>query len=155
MAAPATRLPDICQHLDGARQDLMESIQGLTDAQMQIPSPEGWSVKDILAHVVMWEETALPDMRRVGRGDEAALDAWDHSLNDQWNHIQVTLRRRFPLEQVMRELAEARQSTVDFLRTVGEDRLDSGFIPNTCAIHARHDRDHGAQIRRWRQEQGL
>ena len=41
------------------------SVQGLSDKQTEARRPDGWSVKHILAHVAMWEEVALSDMRRA------------------------------------------------------------------------------------------
>jgi hypothetical protein len=151
---PSATRTSISALLDDARRELLASFQGLTEEQMTVPMLEEWSVKDVLAHVAMWEEVALPDMRRAARGDKTALDAWDHSFTDQWNHMQFALRKGFPLRQVLTELAEMRLGTMEILGSVEEARLVSGFIPSTCAIHARHDREHAEQIRSWRQKQG-
>lgn len=141
--------------LDDARRELMTSVQGLSEEQMQISLPDGWSVKDILAHVAMWEEIALLDVHRAARGDQTALGAWDHSFAEQWNNIHFVLRKSFPLGQVLTELTEARQGMMEILNSVEEKRLAGGFIPNTCAIHAKHDREHAEQIRNWRQQKGV
>ena len=156
MTAPptATRVR-LSALLTEARDDLLASFQGLTDEQMDSALREGWSVKDILAHLAMWEEIALLDMCRVARGDRAALDAWDHSFNNEWNHIQFALRKGFPLPQVITELAEVRRGTIELVGSVPEERLVGGFIPSTCAIHARHDREHAEQIREWRQKENI
>ncbi len=138
--------------LDEARRELMTSVQGLSEGQMETPGPDGWSVKDILAHVAMWEETALADMRRAVRGDTTALDAWDHSFDDQWNHMHMVLRKSFPLQQVLRELAETRRATIEILGSLQDVQMTGGFMPSTCAIHAKHDRDHAEQIRVRRQQ---
>ena len=63
---------DICTLLDDARKELMTSINGLAEDHMEAPLADGWSVKDILAHVAMWEDAALPDMRRAARGARTA-----------------------------------------------------------------------------------
>lgn len=138
--------------LGEARRELMTSVQGLSEEETETPGPDGWSVKDILAHVAMWEETALADMRRAARGDTAALDAWDHSFDDQWNHMHMVLRKSFPLQQVLRELTETRRATMEILDSLRDDQMASGFIPSTCAIHAKHDRDHAEQIQNRRQK---
>ena len=146
---------DTCALLDDARKELMTSINGLAEDHMESLLPDGWSVKDILAHLAMWEEAALPDMRRAARGDKTALGAWDHSFDDQWNNIHFALRKSFPLRQVLTELAESRRGTMDFLESLDVERFAGGFIANTSAIHARHDREHAEQIRNWRQQQGV
>jgi hypothetical protein len=145
----------ICTLLDDARRELMTSIGGLAEDQTEAPLADGWSARDILAHVAMWEETALPDMRRAARGDRTALGNWNQSFTEQWNRIHSALRKSFPLRQVLAELAESRRGTVDFLGSLDVERLASGFIADTCAIHAKHDREHAEQIRNWRQQQGV
>jgi hypothetical protein len=46
--------------LDKAWADLRDAYSGLDDASMLTPGViEGWSVKDVLAHVTTWEEEAL------------------------------------------------------------------------------------------------
>ncbi len=145
----------ICALLEDAREEILASFEGLTDEQMEMPLADGWSVKDILAHVAMWDEMELPDMRRAARGRARVLDALDdaYQLVDRWNDIQFALRKTLPLEQVLGELDEARHEIVQLLASVAEEHLTGGFIPAACAIQAKHDRDHAAQIREWRQRQ--
>ena len=152
----ATRA-SLCALLDDARRELLASFHGLADEQMELPLPDGWSVKDILAHVAMWDEMELPDMRRAARGSVRVLDGLDEdeSLVDRWNEVQFRLRRRLPVKQVLTELSGERASIIEFLQSVPEECLTSGFIPTACAVQARHDRDHAQQIREWRQTQGI
>ncbi len=141
--------------LERARRELMDSFQGVSEERVLLPVEDGWSVKDVLAHVTMWEETALPDMSRAVRGEMTALASWDRTFIDDWNRIQFALRRPFPLAQVLAELTEMRRATIELVKSASEERLTSGFIPTTCAIHARHDRDHAEQIRGWRRNEGV
>ncbi len=142
--------------LDNARQELLTSFQGLAEEQMETPALDGWSVKDMLAHVAMWDEMELPDMRRAARGRARVLDALDdaYQLVDRWNDIQFALRKTLPLEQVLAELDEARHEIMRFLASVAEEHLTSGFVPAACAIQADHDREHAGHIRAWREKQG-
>ncbi len=152
-----TTCASLCALLQDARQQLLASFRGLTDDEMQTALPGSWSVKDILAHVTMWDEMELPDMRRAARGRARVLDALDdaYHLVDRWNDIQFALRKTLPLEQVLGELDEARHEIVQLLASVAEEHLTSGFMPAACAIQARHDRDHADQISDWRQTQGI
>jgi hypothetical protein len=141
--------------LDAARGELLASYEGLNEERMHAPVEGEWTVKDILAHVAMWEETALADMYRAVRGDRPALASWDRSFLNEWNRIQLALRKQFPLPQVLHELADTRSATIEVVKSAPEERLTSGFIPATCAIHARHDGDHAAQIQEWRSKEGV
>ena len=139
--------------LDDARRELLQSFQGLTDEQMTAPLPDGWSVKDILAHVAMWDEMELPDMRRAARGDQPAFESFDYPFIDQWNHIQLVLRSRFLAKQVLTELTESRQAIMDFLSSLPDELLATGYIPMACMHSIRHDQRHAEQIRGWRQQE--
>ena len=141
--------------LDDARQELTASLQGLTAEQMEIPLPEGWSVKDILAHVAMWNEVELADMRRASRGDKPALASFDSPLVDKWNEVQFAVRKAFPLGQVTRELMETRNALTEFLASLQDGQLISGYIPVACMHSARHDQRHAAQIRASRQKASI
>ena len=156
-ARPSTTRASLCALLEDARHELLAAFDGLPDEQMEVPLPDGWSVKDILAHVAMWDEMELPDMRRAARGSARVLDGLDEdeTLVDLWNEVQFRLRRRLPVKQVLMELEEARASVIEFLEAVAEERLTSGFVPAACVIQSRHDRQHAAQIRDWRQTQGI
>lgn len=141
--------------LDDARQELMASLEGLTEEQMAAPLDGGWSVKDILAHVAMWDEMELLDMRRIARGDRPVLDSFDHPIIDEWNRVQFVLRKDFSLKQVLSELLETRQAIADFLGSVRDEQLLTGYIPMAFAHSARHDQRHAAQIRDWREREGI
>jgi hypothetical protein len=141
--------------LNDARQELMTSIERLSQEQMDTPLPDGWSGKDILAHVAMCDEMELPDMRRVARGDKPVLDSFDHPIIDEWNRVQFVLRKGFSLKQVLSELLETRQAIMDFLGSVRDEHLLTGYIPMACIHSARHDQRHATQIRDWREKEGI
>jgi hypothetical protein len=122
---------------------------------MEAPLPDGWSVKDILAHVAMWGEMELLDMRRAARGHKPVLESFGNSYIDQWNHIQFLLRKGFGLEQVLAELGQTRRAILEFLDSIEDERLSTGYIPMACMHSISHDRRHAAQIRDWRQKEGV
>ncbi len=140
--------------LEDTRRELLASFEGLDAKQMETPLPNGWSVKDILAHVAMWDEADVADMHRAARGHKTRWGHWT-PLVDRWNEVEFALRKEFPLEQVLAELAEARQGLVEFVDGVPEELLASGFIPSACVVQARHDRVHAAQVRNWRDSQAI
>ncbi|MGQ9573339.1 MAG: DinB family protein [Dehalococcoidia bacterium] len=142
--------------LDAARQELLAAIDGLTPEQMAIPVFDDWSVKDILAHVASWEEYALPDFQRIARGHKPALASFREQEVDNWNALVMSLRRNFPLDQVMHELEANRQALVAALDALPDERLAQGQFARVWAtIAAFHDREHAEDIRKWRQKEGI
>ncbi len=47
------------------RQGMIAAIGGLTDAQMSEPSIDGWSVKDHLLHIALWDDLRATEVARI------------------------------------------------------------------------------------------
>jgi uncharacterized protein (TIGR03083 family) len=145
---------EVYGQLHEARKELLAAVDGLKPDQMTVPMLGDWSVKDILAHVASWEEFALPDLRRAAKGRMPALASFREAEVDDWNRALMSLRRNFPLDQVMGELEEYREATMAALDAVPDERF--GQFPSIMAqITVRHDRDHAADIVKWREKEGL
>jgi hypothetical protein len=142
--------------LEQAHKELLAAIDGLTPEQMTIPVFDDWSVKDILAHIVSWEEYTLLDLQRVARGHMPALANFKEEDLDNWNALVMSLRRNFPLDQVMHELEASRMATIAALDVLPDERLVQGkFARIWASITAGHDHEHAEHIRNWRQKEGI
>ena len=149
----------LARNLEQARNELRASFQGLSDEQLTRTGAVGeWSVKDVLTHIVSWEETALPDLARLARGDTAVLGAIDlyAASFDAVNAAIMSLRRNLPLDQVLRELDI---SHGDFMAAVA--RLPDSVLAEEAfgrlliQITAEHDQEHAQHILEWRKTEGL
>jgi hypothetical protein len=142
--------------LEAAHKELLAAIDGLTPEQMAIPVFADWSVKDILAHIVSWEEYTLLDLQRVARGHMPALASFKQQEVDNFNALVMSLRRDFPLDQVMDELGANRKATIAALDALPDERLAQGqFARIWASITAGHDHEHAEDIRKWRQKEGI
>jgi hypothetical protein len=147
----------LVKDLEQARNELRASYQGLSDEQMTRPGAVGeWSVKDVLTHVVSWEEITLPDLERVARGDTPTLASFDPKKVDDWNAMIMSIRRNLPLDQVLRELDISHADLMVALGRLPDPVLAEGqFARGMLTICAAHDREHTEDIRQWRQREGL
>jgi hypothetical protein len=142
--------------LEQAHKELLAAIDGLTPEQMAIPVFADWSVKDILAHIVSWEEYTLLDFQRVARGHMPALASFKQQDVDSFNALVMSLRRDFPLDQVMHELEANRKATIAAVNALPDERLAQGqFARIWATITAGHDHEHAEDIRKWRQKEGI
>jgi len=141
--------------LESARDELLSAIDGLTPEQMVVSVLDDWSVKDLLAHVAVWEEQLLPDFRRVNEGHTPAFAAFRSEYIDRWNEMLMPLRRGFPLDQAIHEFHYCRSATLIALDQIPDELFTYGFVPTTCTISAQHDREHAAHIRQWREKEGI
>lgn len=146
----------ILAHVEEKRRGLLAAIEGLTDEQMVKPVVGDWSVKDLLAHVASYEEMALPDIQRIGRGDAPALAAFDFKRVDEYNAMIMSLRRHFSLDQARRELDICRASLLEAIGRLPDSALADGqFARGLLQICAYHDTEHTEDIQNWRKREGL
>jgi uncharacterized protein (TIGR03083 family) len=156
MVAPASvRRNDTYRLLTQNREQLNSAIDGLPPDRMLVPVLEDWSIKDILSHITSWDELLLPDIYRLARGRAAGLACNVQAANDKWNDLLMSVRRDFPLDQVLAEFAESREALLRALDEVPDDQFDSGYIPGNCQVTAFHDWEHARDIRAWRNREGL
>ncbi len=85
-----------------------------------------------------------------------ALASFKQRDVDSFNAMVMSLRRDFPLDQVMHELAANRKATIAALDALPDERLAQGQSPRIWAtITAGHDHEHAEHIREWRQKEGI
>src|ERR1051326_151830 len=115
-----------------SRDGLQHTRAGLSDQRLSTPGPNGWSIKDHLAHLAVWEEhlIALLDGRdgleEMGVETSGGTDA----ANEQ-------IRARYasgPPAEVRALLASTHARALAAIEALGEDGLErpySSFRPGT------------------------
>lgn len=141
--------------LNSSREELRRAIEGLTAEQMTDAVIDGWSIKDQLAHVAFWEELMAQDFLRVARGHAAALMYHSSERTDDLNDLIISMRRKFPLGQVLSELDRTRVEMMAALDALPDEAFATGFVPAFLGICGRHDEEHSELIDRWRKEAGI
>jgi hypothetical protein len=141
------------QHYQQMRADLLAAIEGLSDELMTEPSIDGWSVKDHLAHVALWDDVRASEVARISAGHDSA---W-RMAGDQdgiYSELGHSLRRALSVEQVRWELATSGQRLLDEIASATARGLD-GSLYGEAGLRSTHEAAHAGWIRRWRGEQGV
>jgi hypothetical protein len=127
------------------RARLEQAIAGLTEAQFLAPGPEGWSVKDHLAHLVTWEQILLvthlqgrPFAEGAGM-DAATAEVTAHmtaetGLNDYFYERD----RHLPLAQVLADFHRSYQQVMAALETADFDNWtqpEDADDPESALLH--------------------
>jgi hypothetical protein len=139
------------------------AIDGLDEAAMAEPGVvEAWSIKDLLGHIVTWEQMAVGRVDRWRRGESLVDPNW--SSTDDYNAGEAARRHDWPLARIREEQAATRQqlrttleslTDDEWITIVGEDQLRGplgdwiggdlgGAGPGT------HAAEHAQHIRAWR-----
>jgi len=147
---------DAIAALEATRRETMDAIDGIPEDKMTVPSFGAWSVKDVLCHLTSWEQLAVADLQRVGRGHIPQLATFRGEDVDDWNACLMRSRNLFPLPQVMFELEDARRQLVDALNALPDNLFATGQMARMLTDGLVHgEQGHIADIRDWRQKEGV
>jgi hypothetical protein len=107
-----------------------EALLDLSDEQLDVPveAANGWSGRDLMGHVVLWQEAALSTAKELAVSEtsrtKAWLDAeWDKpGAGDRMNAEGVDRFRALPIEEVRRLFRETAGELRGYLTVVPETR---------------------------------
>jgi hypothetical protein len=147
---------DAVAALETTRRETLEAINGIPEDKLTVPAFGTWSVKDVLCHLASWEQLAVADLQRVGRGHIPQLATFRPEEVDNWNAWLMRSRNLFPLPQVMFELEDSRRQLVDALNALPDNLFAAGQMARMLTDGLVHgEQGHAADIRQWRQKQGV
>lgn len=135
----------LLRHYRDSRQGLLTAIEGLSDAALSEPTLDGWSVKDHLLHIALWDEIRASEVDRISAGYESA---WPLEVNyDEWGYEH---RRHLAPAQAKWELQRSRERLLDAIAAASPRGLD-GSLYREAGLRSDHEDQHTAWIRRWRE----
>lgn len=151
-AAPASRAR-LLKRIESAWQDLLAACDGLSDAELLAPGVTGtWSVKDIIAHVTVWENEALSHLPAVLAGRRPPRYSVTHGGINAFNAEMTQRNRDLPLSEVLRQRDDTHARLVEFLKRVPESECGGGtrFRRRLRLDTYGHYAVHARAIRAWR-----
>jgi uncharacterized damage-inducible protein DinB len=143
----------LLQHYRQMREELLSAIHGLSDELMTEPSLDGWSVKNHLAHLALWDEIRASEVVRISAGHDSAW-RMTHDQDAAYNALGHSLRLALTLDQVRWELATSRQRLLDAISSATPRGLD-GSLYGEAGLRSFHEAEHTGWIKRWRGERGI
>ena len=143
----------LLQHYRQMREELLSAVRGLSDELMAEPSLDGWSVKDHLAHVALWDDLRASEVTRISAGHASAWRITDEQA-EAYNAIAYPARRELSLAQVRWELQTSRARLVDAIAAATPQWLDPSRYSET-GLRSDHEAEHTGWIKRWRGERGF
>ena len=144
--------------LDARWNALLQAYAGLSEAEMTEGGVTGsWSVKDIIAHVTVWEEEALTHLPVVLAGKRPPRYSVTHGGINAFNAGMTERNRRLPLAEVLRRRDDTHRRLVRFIEGVPERECggDTRFRRRLRLDTYGHYAVHTKAIRTWRDGRGL
>jgi len=123
------RLPkkELLKEIERERQALDETLALLTTRQMTTPgvTPGGWSVKDVLAHLVEWQQMNLDWYAAGLRGEKPAMPAPGYTLRElpRLNEMIYRKHHRRSLRAVMEDYHAYHERVVKLIASLKDDEL--------------------------------
>ena len=139
------------------RSEVFKAIEGLSEVQLtEIPIYKGWSVKDVLAHLIGWDEWVINTVPLIlqDRADEIpridpdainrrSVAAWrDHSL------VEVTVALHTSAQDVIALFSKLDYIQID-MRRERKGRIIT-IRSYVIDLMVDHERQHADEIKIWR-----
>jgi len=143
----------LLRHYRQMREELLAVIHGLDDSSLTEPSLDGWSVKDHLAHLALWDDIRAEEVLRISAGHESA---WRMTPEHEaaYGPLAYALRLNLSLDQVRWELATSHRRLLDAIAAATPRGLD-GSLYGEAGLRSGHETAHTGWIERWRGERGI
>jgi hypothetical protein len=145
-----TEKQKLVQWAEHAHTNLLSSIEGLTEEQASRREIDGWSVKDHLTHVTVWNEMRFFELHRIGQGGTFSMDPASEEEILWLNEGFAQARRRLPYAQVIADLNAVHNLIIQAVTAAPEDRLAENLYGEMGPVGAAHEAGHAAIIRTWR-----
>lgn len=148
----------ILQSMENEFAGLGEAVKGLDETQLTRPWLDGWSVKDILAHVLGWERIETMFLSRMARGERPNQEGDDHYTNsDEWNARFASDMAAINPQTVLAIGRQVHMNHARAARSLPEERFAEGKTARRLVEDGgtKHFQEHAAQIREWREREGL
>lgn len=145
-----------CRQMTRAREATLRFIMRLPERVIVEPRTQGqWSIKDVLAHLIAWEEEAIRrlDLILQGQGDRITFYD-DRRAADAFNADAVRRMRRTPLKTLLHRMARTRSRlTQRFhqlpISALNDPRHRYPVIEWLPEFAWTHEHDHLRRMQRW------
>jgi hypothetical protein len=91
----------LTEHYQRMREELLSAIDGLAEEQLTERSLDGWSVKDHLAHLSLWDDVRASEVVRISAGHDSAWRMSDDQ-DATYSSLGFDLRVALSIDQVVR-----------------------------------------------------
>lgn len=105
-------------------------LSGLTDAQIAVPTDAGgWTIKDHLAHLAVWEDGVNALLARENRRERMQIDeaTWATGDDDKINEVIYARVRDMPLDAVQKLFRSVHEELIEKINALSDDELRSPF----------------------------
>jgi len=156
---------DLITAIEHEWEALQSALDGLDERQLiAAPVAGAWTVKDLLAHLAVWESRLVTDLHKVERGVAPTWNLTSAQV-DQLNAQFYREQKSRPLERVLEDLSGVHLALLNRLDNLPADaltdpkrfRITDGrpLAEIIAADSAEHFQEHTAEILAWRRRMDM
>lgn len=146
---------EILARLEDGRRTLLAALEGLSEKELtDVAVVDDWTVRDLVAHILAWEEVALQRLDLIESGHASQIQWFQAEEVDAQNARFHEATRSLVLDEVSRRLADTLAPILDRVQAMTEEQLNvedtidtRTWLPRSTYLH---EEEHAAQIVRWR-----
>jgi hypothetical protein len=153
---------EIIQALEESRENFLDAIEGLSEEELDEPVFDQWSVKDILAHITMWEAELVKLLFQARQGIEPSTVHFSKDSVDERNEKWYRQNKDRSLERVLDDFHGVRNQTIRRVEAYSDKELNDqnhySWQEGTplwrwiASDSFEHENEHAAQIWAWGKE---
>lgn len=104
---------ELLEKLEQSRSDFLELLEPLTEEEMMEPVlPEGWSVKDVLVHLMLWEAELIKLLFQTQQGVIPQTILNGQEPEDKTNARWYTQHKDRDFDQALKDFDLIRDQTI-------------------------------------------
>lgn len=121
------RKDQIVSNLLETRQNISTKVSKLSEIQQDQVFLGIWSVKDLLAHLIGWDETNLRAAKSVLKGQ--LPDFYEYRDRDwqTYNAMLVKKHKRDPSPELLTAVKDSQDKLIEFLQTIPPEHFNEDF----------------------------
>lgn len=157
---------ELLEALENERENFLDAIDGLSDEDLEEPGVmEDWSIKDLLAHLTLWEAELIKLLWQAKQGQKPNSAHFNNMDIDELNARWKKEMQDRTLERVMADFHSIRNQTIRRVEAFSDKDLNDAnrypWLKNRplwewiAGDSFEHEAEHRQQILAWRQEQDL
>lgn len=154
MSTAEARVERLIGKIEKTWTDFHDSYDGLSESEMLEPGATGdWSVRDLIAHVTVWEEETMKLLPMILHGKSTPKYSTEYGGVDAFNALMVDQKRHLSLAEVKQESEATHRRLVEYLRSLPPESIMSNErFKRRLRLDAHgHYPLHADSIREWRE----
>lgn len=116
MSEPTTK-DELMARIDEAWAGFTEAVERVDEARMVVLGPDGWSVKDQVAHVTAWERSLIALLTGRSRAAAVGMDEAEYASADV-DQINARIQGQARSRSTAEVLAQAESTHAELLRVL-------------------------------------